>query len=637
MRFITLIIIVLLMAACHEKHDTRLDGLEELMATAPDSALNILEELHESTLTTDFDKARYAMLLMMAKDKCYIPLQPDSALLRANEVFHKRKDLKNEMKSRYYAGLAYTYVMDYRQALWEALNAIDLSHEAADTFWMGKAHELAYDVYSETYDYHNAVIEADKAAIFFKRVGATPFHLYALLEKAHALNSTLDPKTKLPLREGVPLLDSLIADETASTDKTFLVSCLLQKSGVLAKAKEYKPSQIIIDSIYDLTEELFAIKQALPIQAQNKLNTNDNPTKEIDQYTNLLTTVEDTIRLLDLKKQLAINQNQWKKATILSDSILHYAEGIIGEKSFNSIDEIAISYNKAISERRKKDLSSLRSQYRAIIIGFLFFIFVVIGISIWYRRHNLKKQEKIMAQIFDLSSERDLLKQITLSQEDVISENSELKAQLENQDAIRAEILKLKMELQSIEPIKSENSRLKEELTSRQNLVNEFEELQQKLQNQEKIAKDLQTTSINKSFERIDFIGTKIDAICDLAQDMEAAHSNPALQKSIYNNLMSEVKKLRSSKYQKQITTTVNSLHNNILERLKEQLPKQTSGDLTWLGMDILGFRPNTICFLLNIEKSTFYSRRLRLCTYIENSNVLDREEFLLFFPRSNK
>ena len=166
MRFtIILIFIVLLVAACHEKHDSRLDGLEELMATAPDSALTILEELPESTLATDFDKARHAMLLMMAKDKYYLPLQPDSNLLWANEVFHQRKDIRNEMKSRYYAGLAYRHIGEYRDALWEALNAIDLSHEAADTFWMGKAHELAYDMYSETYDYHNADIEADKDAI----------------------------------------------------------------------------------------------------------------------------------------------------------------------------------------------------------------------------------------------------------------------------------------------------------------------------------------------------------------------------------------------------------------------------------------------------------------------------------------
>lgn len=130
MRLVTLLFILLLMAACHEKHDARLDGLEELMATAPDSALNFLQELPESTMTTDFDKARYAMLLMMAKDKCYMPLQPDSMLLWANEVFHKRMDLKNEMKSRYYSGLAFRHVQDYRQALWEALNAIDLSHEA---------------------------------------------------------------------------------------------------------------------------------------------------------------------------------------------------------------------------------------------------------------------------------------------------------------------------------------------------------------------------------------------------------------------------------------------------------------------------------------------------------------------------
>ena len=187
-RIIIYTLLVVLLAACKEDNDPRLDLWEEQMLSAPDSILTVLEDTDPAALSTDYDRARYPLLLMMARDKCYLSLQPDSALNKATEYFHKKKDLLNETKARYYAGLAERHVGNYQQAIWETLNAIDRAHEAADTFWMGRTHDLAYEIYMATYDCHNAAIEADKAAIYFKRAGAIPFHRDALLEKAQALN-----------------------------------------------------------------------------------------------------------------------------------------------------------------------------------------------------------------------------------------------------------------------------------------------------------------------------------------------------------------------------------------------------------------------------------------------------------------
>ena len=199
---------MLLLSGCQEKHDPLFDQLESRVSDNPDSVRTVLESIDPSEIQNDFDRSRHAILLMMARDKCYLSLHPDSTLNKASEYFHITKDPLNEAKARYYAGLAERHVKNYQQAIWEALHAIDRAHEAADTFWMGRAHDLAYEVYINTYDCINAAIEADKAAVYFKCAGATPFHRYALLEKAHALNYPVK-EDGTTVGRGTYLLDSL--------------------------------------------------------------------------------------------------------------------------------------------------------------------------------------------------------------------------------------------------------------------------------------------------------------------------------------------------------------------------------------------------------------------------------------------
>lgn len=617
MRFtIILIFVMLLAAACHEKHDARLDGLEELMATAPDSALTILEELPESTLVTDFDKARHAMLLMMAKDKCYLPLQPDSNLLWANEVFHRRKDIRNEMKSRYYAGLAYRHIGEYRDALWEALNAIDLSHEAADTFWMGKSHDLAYEIYSQTYDYHNAAIEADKAAIYFKKAGAEASHRYALLEKAAVLNFPTNNTTQLPIGEGSDLLDSLIDICSPDEHSLILAEALLQKSHLTCQLNNVAKSMILLDSLILICNNPHFNKARLSIIIDNKIRISENPVSELEEFQEMLTTHEDSISFLALKKQYAISLKNWKDAFTYTDSLLQYAENILGDKTFNSIDEIALLYNNRISERKEKENATLR-RTRTILLFLSLLIIVCISISFFLYHRNAKiNHKKILAQILDIGHERDILKQVAESHEIVLSENSLLKKKLVNHDSLISENIELKQELSSQMEIVSEMIRLQEQASSQENPI------------------DMPKILYDMSSQRLDFLGTRIDTLCEIAKHLIECESQPILQKSLRNNLMKEVKQLRSIQYKKSIITKVNRLHNDIVNRIHNQLPKATKGDLTWLGMVIWGFQPNTICFILDMEKQTFYSKRSRLRQYIELSNAPDKQEFLLYFPK---
>ena len=82
----------LLLSACTHQHPqhTRLAQADSLMDTRPDSALTLLQDIEPQTLGSDKLKARYALLLARARNKCYEPLLPCDSLLDFALQYYKR-------------------------------------------------------------------------------------------------------------------------------------------------------------------------------------------------------------------------------------------------------------------------------------------------------------------------------------------------------------------------------------------------------------------------------------------------------------------------------------------------------------------------------------------------------------------
>ncbi len=568
LRLLTYISLVVLLAACKENNDPRLDLWEAQMVNAPDSILTILEATDPSTLTTDHDRARYPLLLMMARDKCYLPLQPDSALNQATEYFHKKKDPLNEAKARYYAGLAERHVSNYQQAIWETLNAIDRAHEAADTFWMGRTHNLAYEVYLSTYDCRNAAIEADKAAIYFKCANALPFHRYALLEKAKALNYPVY-EDGTPIGKGMPLLDSLKNIALNDKDSSLVANCIYHQCIYSFEANDYHSAEKQIDSLRIFSKDSILLTNLLPNIISMEIAKGRSPERLFREYEENLVDNNDTISYLYSKSRSAAAKHNWELAFHLSDSLLNYYEILFADKTFRSVDEIKENYNKMIIDNKQQENTHLRRSRTIILLLTTACIFSALLVVILIRRRNKRKEQETMGQLLEIASEN--------------------------------EVLKVQIELQK--KLTAENETLKEQL-------------------------------YDLSLKRASLLGNRIDTICSMAMEYYGCTDNQAYKNDIYNRTLKELKQLKSEKFLKDFEQKVNAVHNSILDRLQQQLPEVTKGNLRWIAMLIGGLHPRTISFLLDMKIQTLYSKRLRVRSYIEKSNAPDKEEFLLFFPK---
>lgn len=83
------------------RYDARLTAADSLLATAPDSALALVEALDSAALATPGDRAYRDLLLTQARYKCYITATTDSAINRALAYYRAHGDEREKLTRAY--------------------------------------------------------------------------------------------------------------------------------------------------------------------------------------------------------------------------------------------------------------------------------------------------------------------------------------------------------------------------------------------------------------------------------------------------------------------------------------------------------------------------------------------------------
>ena len=99
------IILLLACTACDRstRHVTEnLSQAEELIWTAPDSALHILESIPTSRHLIGKEQADYVLLLSLAQYRCYIPVSSDSSMIDLAVEYYKDKNDADKKGAAFY-------------------------------------------------------------------------------------------------------------------------------------------------------------------------------------------------------------------------------------------------------------------------------------------------------------------------------------------------------------------------------------------------------------------------------------------------------------------------------------------------------------------------------------------------------
>lgn len=122
--------------------------------------------------------------------------------------------------------------------------------------------------------------------------------------------------------------------------------------------------------------------------------------------------------------------------------------------------------------------------------------------------------------------------------------------------------------------------------------------------------------------------GGRLDTLNMLCNEYFEKSDSEKMKLTLYNEVEKHILALRNSKSIAELENIVNGYLDNILVKVKTQLPELTRKDLIFLTYLYAGFSPRAICIFTDIKIKNYYNRRSRLKDRILASDAPDKELF---------
>jgi len=403
-----------------------LTHIDSLLESYPDSALVILHDIDASELSYS-QQAEYALLMVQAMDKNYIPYQNDSLIMIAVNYYKSRKQKKDQQaKAYYYLGRVYEGLGNDVSAAEAYLSALDIMGERgvsklhlyaninlASCYYYQDLYERSMERYGKAYDI--AIQLGDSSNLFFplRAMGG----IYVALNQLDS--ALLYYNRSLAVAVGVG--DSLYAATVLSDIAQFYNMCEMydEANKSISRAIEIIPK---IDPVFFYLKGSILSKSNQYDSAQYYLE------KSLD-IDNLYTYVSTNYALYNLEKNLG----KYEEAIPYADKYIVYYDSI---QHLIQREEVTKLMNDHALESHKKELNARQQRFMFYsIIGFLVLFSICVSIFFHIDRNKKKKliglQQDLMqnrSQLIQLQSE---LASSTTEIEMKRQENEEAQQQLQ--------------------------------------------------------------------------------------------------------------------------------------------------------------------------------------------------------------
>ena len=207
----------ILLAGCFSspKENACMDRAESLMESAPDSAMTILDSISLGALSSQKDKARYALLKSMALDKNYIDATSFDLLQPAIDYYLEKGSPDEKLRTLYYQGRIYqNRGNDDEEAMRCFLKATEESDQILDSLCLGRTYFAMSVLYASQYRMEDYILSAHNASEIFSRINRND------LRRA-SLNNELDGYILLDNKQKADSIMSLLASSNNSGDDPY--------------------------------------------------------------------------------------------------------------------------------------------------------------------------------------------------------------------------------------------------------------------------------------------------------------------------------------------------------------------------------------------------------------------------------
>lgn len=189
--------------------NNHLNEAENVMNQNPDSALTILSGIDKSSITSDVEKARYALLLSQALDKNYIDTTSFDVLQPAIDYYFEKGTPDEKLTTLYYQGRIFQNRKDLNSAMSCFLKATEYRDMATDTLAIANLLVAQGTINSQTYKFDKFRQNNIEAADLYRSIGKMD---YALLSYLNAIDASILEHDKLKADSIFSIVTPIISD-----------------------------------------------------------------------------------------------------------------------------------------------------------------------------------------------------------------------------------------------------------------------------------------------------------------------------------------------------------------------------------------------------------------------------------------
>lgn len=163
-QFLPFIVLVCLLSCRENRHVAAIfDRAESSMSTAPDSALALMQGIDGQFLSMRSLRARHALLLTIAQDKCYIDVKDDSIIKIAYDYYKHHGSKKDCLLAIYYLGVIRQNSKDNINAALAFREAEPLAEDLEDFRQLSLIEQHLSRIFAFNNDHIRALEYAEKA------------------------------------------------------------------------------------------------------------------------------------------------------------------------------------------------------------------------------------------------------------------------------------------------------------------------------------------------------------------------------------------------------------------------------------------------------------------------------------------
>ena len=429
MKYLLPILFAFCFFSCQRHSDNweKICDIENYIESRPDSALIVLEAIDINSLSSDEERAKYALYMSMALDKNYIDKIDFEVLQPAIDYYEDHGSATDKLRTFYYQGRIYQNAGDNEKAIQSWVKSLDLGNASNDLLTKARNYNAQSLLYYKYFNW-NKIIECSlRAASYFEELNDIDKYVFMLCRASEGYAHIGD---KSSLNECFSKCDKYLSTISNRTKAHYYGVYLTHNRSSLTK-----------ENVYDVINKYLNI---VPTEEVNWI-TLSNAYLSVGDISSAKTSLNNYNKNnTDNTKYYAMLTQIYKEEGAYKNALDAYE---LHNRITDSLDFVALEQDtQFVEERHQLELATLKEQEKRkqAIVVFITIISILLGVAIWINsRLRLSRMEKIVAE-----KETERYKLLYAQMEDerdnlnaLLKQNEELDPKALNAVARRLELL----------------------------------------------------------------------------------------------------------------------------------------------------------------------------------------------------